>query len=139
MNFLLDTCFVSDLVKATPNVGVLGWLSYQPEDALFLSVITIGEIQAGVSKLPESPRKVALVGWLANDLLQRFSRRVLPIDTAVAQMWGIKRGEAAARGVVLPFADSQIAATAIAHNMTIVTRNTADFQRCGAITLDPWS
>lgn len=139
MRYLLDTCFVSELVKPTPDSGVIAWLSHQPEPMLFLSVVTPGEIQAGISKLPESSRKAMLTSWVTNDLMQRFQGRILPVDTDVALTWGIKRGEAAARGNVLPLADSQIAATAIVRGMTVVTRNVADMQRCGALTLNPWS
>lgn len=117
----------------------MGWLSHQPEPSLFLSVITLGEIQAGISKLPESSRKAMLASWVNNDLMQRFQGRILSVDTEVAVAWGIKRGEAAALGNVLPLADSQIAATAITRGMTVVTRNVADMQRCGALTLNPWS
>ena len=139
MKYLLDTCFVSDIIKAQPNDGVMSWLSHQAEEALYLSVVTLGEVQADVSKLSDSPRKIQLASWLSNELIQRFSGRILPIDADVALVWGIKRGEAAAHGVVLPFADSQLAATAIARGLTVVTRNTSDLERCGALTLDPWS
>lgn len=138
MRYVLDTCLVSELVKPVPNPGVVEWLSHQPEAILFLSVLTIGEIQAGISKLPDSPRQAMLASWLSNDLMQRFQGRLLSIDADVALVWGIKRGEAAALGKVLPLADSQIAATAIVKGMTVVTRNVADMQRCGAMTLNPW-
>ena len=139
MKYLLDTCVASDLVKPQPNAGLLAWLAEQPEEHLFLSVVTLGEIQAGISKLPDSSRKAMLTSWVTNDLLKRFSGRILAVDTEVALTWGIKRGEAAARGGLLPLADAQIAATAIVWGLTVVTRNAADLQRCGAMTLNPWS
>lgn len=139
MKYLLDTCLVSELVKPAPNAGLLAWLAQQPEEHLFLSVVTIGEIQAGISKLPDSARKAMLTSWVTNDLLKRFAGRILAVDTEVAQTWGIKRGEAAARGTPLPLADAQIAATAIVGGLTVVTRNAADLERCGAMTLNPWS
>lgn len=139
MKYLLDTCVVSDLVKPAPNGGLQAWLSRQPEEHLFLSVITLGGIQAGISKLPDSSRKAMLTSWVTQDLLKRFSGRILAVDTEVALTWGIKRGESAARGSLLPLADAQIAATAIVNGMTVVTRNVADIERCGAMTLNPWS
>ena len=139
MNYLLDTCVVSDLVKPAPDVGLLAWLGHQTEENLFLSVITLGEFQAGISKLPDSSRKAMLTSWLNLDLMKRFSGRILAVDAEVAVTWGIKRGESAARGILLPFADAQIAATAIVHGMTVVTRNVTDLERCGAMTLNPWS
>jgi predicted nucleic acid-binding protein len=139
LNYLLDTCFVSELVKPAPNKGAVDWLANQAEERLYLSVITLGELQAGVSKLADSPRKALLLRWLNDDLTQRFTGRLLPVGIEAALVWGIKRGEAAAGGNTLPLADSLIAATAIAHGMTVVTRNTGDLQRCGAMTLNPWS
>lgn len=140
MNYLLDTCLISELVKkAFPNPGVVAWLNQQDEDRLFLSAITIGEIQAGISKLIDSARKTDLLSWLDNDLRRRFSNRILPIDLEVALVWGSKRGDASRNGVTLPFADSLIAATALAHGMTVVSRNASDLQRCGAMILNPWS
>lgn len=138
MNYLLDTCLISELVKPSPNPGVLHWLDDQPEERIFLSVVTIGEIQAGISKLPESRRKIDLMSWLENQLLRRFETRILSVSPDVAITWGKKRGEAAAAGTTLPLADSLIAATAISLGLTVVTRNTADLQRCGALTLNPW-
>lgn len=140
MSYLLDTCVISELVKrGNPDSGVVGWLNQQDEDRLFLSSITLGEIQAGISKLPDSARRLELISWLDNDLRHRFASRILPVDLEVALVWGSKRGELARSGVTLPFADSLIAATAMAHGMTVVTRNVADLQRCGAMTLNPWS
>lgn len=138
MNYLLDTCLISELVKPSPNQGVLDWLNGQLEERIFLSVVTIGEIQAGISKLAESRRKIDLMTWLENQMLPRFEQRVLPVSPDIAMLWGKKRGEAAARGTTLPLADSLIAATAMTHGMTVVTRNTADLERCGALTLNPW-
>lgn len=139
MKYLLDTCAVSDLVKPAPNPGLLAWLAEQPEEHLFLSTITLGEIQAGISKLPDSARKAMLTSWVTNDLLKRFTARILSVDAEVALAWGVKRGESAARGRLLPLADAQIAATALVWGLTVVTRNTADIERCGAMTLNPWS
>lgn len=138
MNYLLDTCLISELVKPSPNQGVIDWLNGQLEARIFLSVVTIGEIQAGISKLTESRRKIDLMTWLDNQMLPRFEQRVLSVTPDVAMLWGKTRGEAAAGGTTLPLADSLIAATAMTHGMTVVTRNTADLERCGARTLNPW-
>lgn len=139
MRYLLDTCLVSELVKAVPNAGVTEWLARHPETDCFLSAITIGELQAGVSKMAASDKQAFLATWLDVVVPQRFHGRVLAVDSTVAQMWGVKRGESAARGVVLPLADAQIAATAIVHGLVVVTRNEIDLQRCGATTVNPWS
>ncbi len=81
MKYRLDTCVVSYLIRPTPNAGFLAWLAQQPEEDLFLSVITLGEIQAGLSKLPDSFRKAMLISWVTNDLLKRFAGRILAVDT----------------------------------------------------------
>jgi predicted nucleic acid-binding protein len=136
--YLLDTSLLSELVKRTPNPAVVAWVDAHDEDTLFISVITLGELQKGVSKLPASERKEELGSWLAQDLVQRFGRRILPIDSTVALAWGVLQGEAEQRGSKLPVVDSLIAATASVHNLTVVTRNVRDLQRCGVPVVDPW-
>ena len=139
MKFLPDTCVLSDLVSRSPDKGLTDWLARQSEENLFLSVVTLGELQAGVSKLPDSARKALLAHWISQDLMKRFSGRILAVDAEVAQTWGMLSGESASRGIQLPLADAQIAATAIVRGLTVTTRNTRDIQRCGALTLNPWS
>lgn len=139
MNYLLDTCVISELIEPEADPGVTGWLGAQEEHRLYISVVTLGQIQAGISKLADSRRKLALVSWLNNDMTSRFSGRLLAVDAEVAIIWGTKRGRAAASGRTLPLADSLIAASAIARGMTVVTRNTYDFEQCGSMTLNPWS
>src|SRR3989442_10698350 len=97
--YLLDTSLLSELVKRTPNPAVVAWVDARDEDTLFISVVTLGELQKGVSKLPHSERKGALQSWLAQDLVQRFGGRILPVDSTVALAWGAlqgRRSEAAA-------------------------------------------
>lgn len=138
MNYLLDTLVVSELVRKQPHVAVRTWLAAQAEGTLFLSVLTVGELQKGISKLADSERKTHLALWLAHDLAVRFRERLLPVDGAVALAWGALQGESLQRGIPLPVVDSLLTATAQVHNLIIVTRNVADFQRCGAPVLDPW-
>jgi toxin FitB len=138
MTYLLDTPVVSELIRREPNESVLEWLAAQAEDTLFLSVLTLGELQKGISKLADSERKTRLAMWLAHDLAVRFSQRLLPVDVAVASAWGTLQGESLQRGTPLPVVDCLLTATARVHNLTIVTRNVADLRRCGATVLDPW-
>lgn len=109
------------------------------EAALFLSVFTLGELQKGVSKLADSRKKAELQTWLDHELVRRFGNQLLVFDAAVASTWGILQGESAQRGEPLPIIDSLIAATAITHGLVVATRNTADLERCGARTFNPWS
>lgn len=138
MKYLLDTCLISELVKKSPNASVLGWLDKQDEDQLYLSALTIGEFQKGISKLADARKKEELQIWLSSDLGSRFERRILNIDTEVAVRWGELIGEAERRGKRLPVIDSLIAATAAVHNLTVVTRNTGDLEECAVRVLNPW-
>jgi predicted nucleic acid-binding protein len=138
VSFLLDTPVVSELVAKRPSAEVLKWIQAQAEDSLYLSVLTVGELEKGVAKLPASSRRSRLQSWVRGDLVDRFGSRLLAVDVAVAERWGVLTGESGVRGRPLPVVDSLIAATALAHGLTVVTRNTGDFERCGAPCFDPW-
>jgi len=138
LKYLLDTCLVSELVRKKPNPRVLKWVADCDEDLTFLSVLTLGEIQKGISKLDDKKRRATLQMWLDSDLRVRFGDRVLSITQDIAQAWGVLQGEAEAKGIVLPTIDGLIGATAITHNLTVVTRNVADLVKTGAKILNPW-
>jgi toxin FitB len=138
VSFLLDTAVISELVKKNPRKQVLDWIDGQEESALFLSVLTIGEIEKGIAKLPTSARKRRFLSWIRRDLAGRFSGRLLPIDARVAARWGTIAGESEKRGTPLPVIDSLIAATALVHDLQIVTRNIHDFERCGVACVNLW-
>jgi predicted nucleic acid-binding protein len=138
VTFLLDTCVISELVKPRPDERVVRWVDAVDERKLFLSVLTVGELEKGIAKLPESPRKASLRDWLENDLAERFAERILPVDAAVAVAWGRIQGAAERAGLKLPVIDSLLAATAEVHGLTLATRNVADFERCGAAVFNPW-
>lgn len=138
MNHLLDTCVLSELVKGAPNEGVLDWIAKQDEDALFLSVLTLGELEKGIEKLTGSRRKTALFNWLHEDLPLRFEGRILSIDLAITQRWGLIVGASERKGRPLPVIDSLIAATASVHNLSVVSRNVSDFEKCGVACMNPW-
>jgi toxin FitB len=129
VRYLLDTCLISELLKRKPNASVLRWLDQQDEDSLFLSVLTLGEIQKGVSKLPEDKRKSDLQNWVNNDFCTRFEGRILSIDVEAASAWRTLSGNSERRGKKLPVMDSLIASTAAVHNLTVVTRNIRDMQQ----------
>ncbi len=140
MNYLLDTCVISELVKTKPNSRVTQWVRSQDEENLFLSVITIGEIQKGISKLPNGrKKKQQLQNWLSNELRERFTDRILEITVGVAHVWGQVLGDCEIKGAPLPAIDSLIASQGIFHNMTIVTRNISDMESSGVSLFNPWS
>lgn len=125
MSYLLDTCVISELVKKTPRREVVEWVDAQEESTLYLSALTIGEIEKGIIKLPASARKTRLATWVRRDLPARFGGRVLPIVERVATRWGMITGESERRGLPLPVIDSLIAATAFVHDLQVVTRISA--------------
>jgi len=138
VNYLLDTCAVSELTRARPGKSFVRWLDSQDEDRLAISVLTLGEIEKGIAKLPDSRKKNALHAWLHRDLVGRFSDRLLDITPDIALTWGRLPADAETRGRRAPVIDALIAATALVHGCTVVTRNESDIARCGAPVLNPW-
>lgn len=138
MTFLLDTCVISEMIKARPNLAVVQWIDSVEEGKLFLSVLTLGELEKGIAKLQDVSRKEVLQEWLEQDLAERFAGRILPIDTSVAIAWGKMQGEAERNGNKLPVIDSLLAATAQTNGLSLATRNVVDFERCGSRVFNPW-
>jgi predicted nucleic acid-binding protein len=137
--FLLDTNVISELVKPKPEPRVARWIDSTDENLLHLSVLTLGEIRKGIALLPETSRRVLLESWLDSELAVRFSGRILPIDEAVADRWGRIAARAATATSTLPVIDGLLAATALHHNMTLVTRNTGDVAATGVPLFNPWT
>lgn len=105
---------------------------------LFLSVMTIGEISKGISLLPVSHKRAALENWLNIDLRLWFAGRILPVTEVIAARWGNLAAAAKKQGITLAVVDGVIAATAVEHNLTLVTRNTKDYAGLGISLLSPW-
>ncbi len=138
MNYLLDTCIISELIKNEPNIKVIDWIDSIEEMKLFLSVITIGEIEKGISKLSNSKRKTIISEWLHEDLLIRFNNRIINLDFDILFQWGQMSAALEIKGLTMPSIDSLIAATAKQNNFCLVTRNIKDFENCGIKLLNPW-
>lgn len=138
MSFLLDTNVVSEWTKPKPNPNLISWLASVDEDRTFLSVITIAEIKFGIERLKLGQRRSDLESWLNGDLTARFEERLLPVNVAVAEAWGKITASRAAAGRPIPIMDGFIAATATVFGLTLVTRNTADFENTPAPLLNPW-
>ena len=136
--FLLDTNTVSELVSIKPHQRVLDWIEAADEGRLFLSVMTLGEIRQGVAALPQSKKRSRLESWLEVDLHSRFAGRILAIDGDVADRWGWIMAQARVKGMTLPVVDGLLAATALRHNLTAVTRNVSDFAVAGLSVINPW-
>lgn len=138
MSWLLDTCVLSELVKPKPDAGLVAWVESNDEGRLYLSALTLGELAKGIARLPAGAKRNRLQNWLDRDLSERFSGRVLPIDQAAALRWGELQASAEKRGRSMPVVDGLISATAVLHDLTIVTRNGDDMALSGAAVLDPW-
>jgi predicted nucleic acid-binding protein len=137
--YLLDTNVVSELMKSRPARSVAAWVVATPEHLMHLSVITIGEIRKGIDLLDDDePKRGALQSWLDHDLRVRFSGRLLPFDEWVAERWGQLEALAKRNRVTLPTIDAQLAATALHHGLTFVTRNTRDVRPTGVPLFNPW-
>jgi predicted nucleic acid-binding protein len=139
MNYLLDTCLISELAKSDPHKKVIDWVLSENETSFYLSVLTFGELHKGVEKLPESNKKDILRIWMEDELKNRFQNRVIGIDMRVSVIWGKIQCTAEKKGKKMPAVDSLIAATGIAHDLTIVTRNISDMEQSGVKLLNPWS
>lgn len=135
MSYLIDTNVISELVRSQPNAAVLDWFANTPDEALFLSALTLGEIRKGVEKLADIRRREKLRVWLEHDLRDWFGPRILPIGADVADHWGRLLAQA---GRPLPAIDSLLAATALHHDLRLVTRNTKDFVHPGLEVINPW-
>jgi toxin FitB len=136
--FLLDTNVISELVKSKPEPKVIRWIDGIDESLLCLSVLSLGEIRKGIASLPNASRRVSLEAWLDHDLALRFAGRILEIDRAVADRWGRMAAKALAAKSPLPVVDGLLAATAVQHNLTLVTRNTKDVAVTDVAVFNPW-
>lgn len=138
MKYLLDTCVLSEACKPQPNAVVMAWLN-QHDTESFVSILSLGEIRKGIAKLEykTGQRNDRLNDWF-EQLAAAKHDYILLFDLRVFSIWGDLAGQAEAQGTPLPVIDSLIAATALTHNLTVVTRNIEDFRRCGANTVNPW-
>lgn len=137
MAYLLDTNVLSEILKPKPNNGVVKWLGETDESTQYISTFTIGEIQKGIAKLTNSRRKTELQQWF-DQVQKRYDSRVLPYAVETAKIWGVFMAKLESRGRPLSAIDSLIAAIAIERDLTIVTRNTIDFESAHVNVLNIW-
>jgi predicted nucleic acid-binding protein len=135
VSYLLDTNVISELARPKPDKNVLEWFGQMPDDALYLSVLTLGEIRKGVERLSDAPRREKLRLWLEHDLREWFGPRILPIGPEVADRWGRLLAYV---GRPVPSIDSLLAATALHHELRLVSRNVKDFDYPGLEIINPW-
>jgi predicted nucleic acid-binding protein len=137
MSFLLDTNVISEPRQKQPNKLVLEWLDAQDETKLFLSVLTVGEIRKGITRLDSGKKKAQLEKWLEK-LRSRFARRILSLSEKTFLVWGKMSGEFENKGIVRSALDSLLEATALEHDLIFVTRNVKNFQHSQVTILNPW-
>lgn len=138
MNYLLDTCVISELIKKKPNSNIVQWIGEAEESSLFISVFTLGELHKGIEKLPESRKKEKLHAWVSYDLKERFHKRILNYDLQTAVIWAKIQAHSELSGKAMPAIDGLIAATGLSYDLAVVTRNTADMEMSGVTLINPW-
>jgi predicted nucleic acid-binding protein len=138
MSYLLDTNVISEFVNPILNSSVQNWLRDNQPSGLYLSVVTVGEIQQGIMRLPPSKKQTRLLAWFQKSILGDYAEFILPIDVETMLQWGNLTGTLIQKGHKMPVVDSLIAATALQHQLQLVTRNEADFVDTGLIVINPW-
>jgi toxin FitB len=136
--FLLDTNIPSETVRLRPEARVTDWITRQRNDEFFLSVVTIGELRRGFITVPDPQRRARLGRWLETDVLLWFDGRILPVTKEIADRWGVIDGTCQLHGTPANTADGMIAATALEHGLTVVTRNVRDFSLFSVPLFNPW-
>ena len=136
--FLLDTNYISELVRISPEPLAMAWMDQADEAHLFLSTLTLGEIRKGITGMSEGKRRDNLELWLTEELPRRFAGRILPVDAAVSDRWGRLMAETKRQGTPLPTVDALLAATALHHDLAVVTRNVSDFAAARVSVVNPW-
>ena len=137
--FLLDTSVLSEFKRrGEPDPLVRDWLRANDPDLLWASVLSFGEIRKGIERLAASKRRTELEAWVEHELEQWFEERFLQVTKAIAEQWGVLSARALDKGTPLPNIDGLIAATAIEHDLTLVTRNVKNFTGLGVAIFNPW-
>lgn len=136
--FLLDTNVPSELVRPQPEPKVKIWVAAQNLETLFMSAVSFGELRKGIVLRSPGKRKAELEAWIESDLSILFSGRILSVTRSIAERWGVLDGQRQSAGQPLGVADGMIAATALEHDLAIVTRNVKDFASLGVTILNPW-
>jgi predicted nucleic acid-binding protein len=136
--FLLDTNIPSEMTRPRPQPSVIGWLDDADDGQLYFSVVSLGEILKGVTLVSESKRRRQLQQWLDETLRPWFEGRILPVNQPIAERWGVLAGQCQMKGRALKVVDGLIAATALEHDLTVVTRNVKDFASLGVTVFNPW-
>ncbi len=138
MQYLLDTCTISELTRDVPDGNVVLWFEAREERRLYLSAITIGEIERGIYQLPQSKKRTRLEKWFYDDVVPSFSGRIFDITQSTMSTWARITADLKEKATVRPSFDSLLEATALEHDLILVTRNVRNFQGSSVTILNPW-
>ena len=138
MNYLLDTCVLVEFARSKPEPKVIRWMESMAHEKLYVSVISVGEIQRSIERLKDSERKDQLLSWVYHGLVERLKDQILPLDVVTLTLWGSLTAWKDGSGQPMGTLESLIAASALRYNLTIATRYVQDYFRSGAQTVNPW-
>jgi toxin FitB len=138
-SWLLDTNIISELRRAKPERKVLTFVAGQPLERLYVSSVTLAEIRFGIELLPDARLRAELNDWLVHKVRPMFEQRVLPVSEDVMFKWRLLVEDGRKAGHTFSQPDLIIAATALQHGLTVVTRDTADYEKARVPLFDPWS
>jgi len=136
--YLLDTCVISEATRPRASAKVRSWICATLPERQFLSVVNLAEIEQGIASIDDATKARKLRAWLRDDLLPDFEGRIIDVDAAVASRWGQLLGEGRRNGQPRPVMDALLAATALEHELSLVTRNVADFAPFDLDIINPW-
>jgi toxin FitB len=138
MSYLLDTCMLVEFARRKPEMKVIRWMNSVDQNELFVSVISIGEMQRGIIRMPDSQHRTLLLAWVSRGLVERLKDHILPLDTETLVIWGSLTARRNGTGQPMGTLESLIAASALRHNMTLVTRFAQEYFQSGVSVLNPW-
>lgn len=136
--WLLDTNVISELRRPRPEPRVAAFVAVQPLESLFISTVTVAEIRFGIERVVDAHQRAELTGWLTHKVRPMFEQRILPVSEDVMLEWRLLVEQGRKAGHTFSQPDLIIAATALHHGLTVVTRDTGDYARAGVALLDPW-
>ena len=137
-SWLLDTNVISEIRKTRPHRTVVAFVAEQPLDLLYISTVTLAEIRFGIESVTDVNRRAELTAWLAHKVRPLFARRVLDVDEDVIVKWRLLVEQGRKSGYTFSQPDLFIAATALHHGMTVVSRDTREYERAGVSVFSPW-
>jgi predicted nucleic acid-binding protein len=136
--YLADTNIPSELTRPSPEPQVEEFLERAGREQVYISALSVGEIRKGIASLPPSARRRQIEAWLESVMRPWFATRILPVTVEIAERWGVLAALSKERGRPLAVVDGLLAATALEHDLSLVTRNVRDFDGLGVAILNPW-